>query len=172
MNKAPIPGQSLTQPKGSAQYERPPKHANPEAAFEEYVDRLEDPDKHEGLLSALELGTPLSSIVTLLTREGTRQGYHSVDAAVVIRPMLHEYIKTLADAAGIKVKESPTDGLEGEERKRKEKMIMQAKVEQSMSSGGQAPQPEMPEEPMPQEQDLESPEAPQQSGLMQRRGTA
>lgn len=166
MNQGPIPGQSLTAPRGSAQYEKPAKHANPEAAFGEYVERLEDPDNREGLLSALELGTPLSSLVNILTREGTRKGYHSVDTAVILRPVLHEYLKTLAEMADIKVKETPTDGMKEKKMQEREKKILAAKVSKSLSEVGVEPAVEE----MPEGEPEASVEEEQPKGLMRRRG--
>lgn len=97
----PIPGESLTKEPRAAQYERPPKFADPNKAFEAYLDKFDDPEKLENLMTVLETGIPLSSLVTIMTREAVRAGIHSIDTAVILRPMVHEYLSLLAKEADI-----------------------------------------------------------------------
>ena len=132
MMEAPIPGQSLTAEPGAAQYERPPKFAKPEQAFEAYLDKFDDPEAREGLFALLERDVPLMSVVNLLTREAVRNGVHSIDVAVILRPMVHEYLSVLADAAGVNYIEAPEDPYKEDALKKKEKALIASRVEQQL----------------------------------------
>lgn len=103
----PIPGQSLTLEPGANDWEKPPQVSTPEEAFERYVDKFENPDARETLFTLLEENIPLTSFVKMVTRTAVARGVHSVDVSVIIRPLVHEYLKGLADNAGISYIESP-----------------------------------------------------------------
>lgn len=128
-NEGPIPGQSLTATPGAAQYERPPQKNTPEDAFEAYLEKFDDPQNRETLFELLETRMPLDSVVTTLTREAVRNGVHSVDLAVVLRPVVHQYLSVLADAAGVEYIETATQPFEEEELSKREKKFIANKVE-------------------------------------------
>ena len=167
--EGPIPGESLTKEPRAAQYERPPKFAKPEEAFEAYLDKFDNPDNREGLMLILEQGMPLSSIVTVMTREAVRAGIHSIDTAVILRPMVHEYLRAMAKSAGVKVVEDVTELNKEEQLSKKERALIAAKVEEQMNVTEEPEPDDVLSEEMPEPEVM--PEvAPAPRGLMSRKG--
>lgn len=101
----PIPGESLTKPPGNAPWERPPKYAKVEEALAFYMDRLENPKALEEILFLLSNDAPLELIVDNMVGYGEMKGNHTPDTSLLIAPIIHEYIKLMADAAGVKYRE-------------------------------------------------------------------
>jgi hypothetical protein len=111
---APIPGQSLTIEPGNAPWEQPPLYPKVEQALAWHLKNLSNPDRMDEMMFLLDQGLPISTLVESLTSYAQMKGYHNVDVSQIIMPVLHEYIKTMADAADIKAKED--DGPTPEER--------------------------------------------------------
>jgi hypothetical protein len=101
----PIPGQSLTTEPGNAPWEQPALHSRPEAALAFHLEKFDKPERMEDLLFLLEQGMPISTFVESLTSAATMGGVHTLDTAVLIQPVLHDYFKNISDSAGIKYKE-------------------------------------------------------------------
>ena len=170
MMKAPIPGQSLTNEPGAAQYERPPRYTSTEDAFDAYTEKFDDPEVREALFTMLESGAPVSSVVTILTREAVRNGIHSFDNAVILRPLVHEYITVLADAAGVDYEEDVVEqykkkNIANEERKMIAMRVYKQLQDASPQEEDTSEETELFEEPM----STEEPSVPEEPGLMQRR---
>lgn len=132
--KGPIPGQSLTVEPGSPQYERPPRLNTQEEAFDAYVEKFDNPEARDALFQLLESEVPLSSIVTVLTREAVRKGVHSMDLAIVMRPIVHEYLTALADAAGVQYEEDALDKPKREAVAKAEKKAVASIVKRQLES--------------------------------------
>lgn len=160
--QAPIPGQSLTDAPGSRPWERPPEITDPEEAIQMYLVKLSDPEVTQDLMDLLELDTDIRTLTEGILRGGVSSGVHSIDTSLIIAPVIHEYIKQSADAAGIQYDE----GLEDKEfKKKKAKEISKAKAKKMI----QKVRSQKPEEPAVEESAVEMPmEKPQ--GFMKRRG--
>ena len=170
----PIPGESLTKEPRAAQYERPPKFANPNEAFEAYLEKFDNPENLDGLMSILEAGMPLSSIVTVMTREAVRAGIHSIDTAVILRPMVHEYLAVLAKEAGVEFIEDIEDTFKSDQASKRQRAQIAARVEKQLSSSPSGMNTEE-EEDTPEEtiedifeEEDEAPMEPKPTGLMKR----
>lgn len=105
MFKRPIPGQSLTMEPKAMPYERPPEVVDPEQALQIHLFHLAKPDVMASALTLLEDGLDLVTVVEGLTRTGVAKGIHSVDVSLIVAPVIHEFIKTTADAVGIEYEE-------------------------------------------------------------------
>lgn len=101
----PIPGQSLTTTPKNATYERPPEIVDPEIAIQAHLIRMSDPDVMESALFHLEMGLDLVSLTEGILRSAVMEGIHSIDLSLIVAPVLHEYIKSTADALGIEYEE-------------------------------------------------------------------
>lgn len=108
---APIPGQSLLSTPGNAPYERPPEMNDPEEVVMYYLEKMEDPKKVTAALDALEMGLTVKDLTTGMLRAGVSEGMHSIDVSLIIAPVLHEQIRSIASAAEIEFEE----GIEEEE---------------------------------------------------------
>lgn len=121
----PIPGESLTRTPGNAPWEQPPQHTKVEDAAAIYMDRLDDDETMEDLLFILGEGMPIDVMVESLLMNGEMQGKHTADVSILIGPILHEHMISLAEAAGVEYREF--QGYTKEEKKRN-KFLEQMKL--------------------------------------------
>lgn len=114
MFSGPIPGQSLTtEPKGFP-WERPPEINDPEEAIQYHLARISEPEALESILDIIEIDDlDLKTITNGIMRGAVAKGLHSVDVALIISPVIHEFIKQGAIAFGL----NPDDGFEDKEEK-------------------------------------------------------
>ena len=104
-----FPGQSLTAEPKNAPYERPPQMVKPEEAMLWHLNRITEPDKAEAVLDLLELDTSVVEMTEGVLRAAVINGRHSIDVSLIIAPVLHEVIKTMAEKAGIDFEEGFPD---------------------------------------------------------------
>ena len=78
----PIPGQSLTQPKGGAPYERPPQFTDIEEASESMFVTLTQPRNAMLITKTLERGASAESIARTIAFQGAMSGLWSPDLMV------------------------------------------------------------------------------------------
>lgn len=94
---APIPGMSLTHELGARPWQTPPEMATVEDAIDFYIPRIGNPKTINQVLGLLESGTPLTNIAETMTLIGTMEGKHTVDVAVLMNPIIVEYLKGIGD---------------------------------------------------------------------------
>jgi len=94
---APIPGQSLTVEPGSVPWEQPPQYVTIDDVASFYSDKLDNPEAIFELMSLLENGTPVLTIVNTMVKTSIMKGYHTVDTGFLVTPIIVEIIKTIAD---------------------------------------------------------------------------
>jgi hypothetical protein len=122
---APIPGQSLTTPPKSYPWERPPEIVDPEEALLMHLERLNTSERIEGILDLLEMDIDIQTLTTGIIRSAVAEGVHTIDVGMIIAPMVHEFIKTTAQMAGVPFDE----GFEDKKKKEKEAQLrIQAKA--------------------------------------------
>lgn len=107
-----FPGQSLTAEPMNAPYENPPEMVEPEDAITWHLDRLIEPDRAEALLDSMELGLDVVTLTEGILRGAVMEGQHSIDVSLIIAPVIHEFIKTTADKAGVEYEEGFPDDSE------------------------------------------------------------
>jgi len=98
---APIPGQSLTSELGARPWQQKSELQTLEDAIEYYIPKLGDPSTINTTLRIIESGSSLTTIAEVFTLNGTMEGKHNVDVAVLVNPVIVEFLKGLADLAGI-----------------------------------------------------------------------
>jgi hypothetical protein len=98
---APIPGMSLTHELGGRPWQRPTQYSTLEDTLDFYLTRIGSEKLMYNLLSVVESGVSIPTIAETLTLGGVMEGKHSVDVAILANPVIVEYIKGLADTAGI-----------------------------------------------------------------------
>ena len=167
--QAPIPGQSLTGAPGNYPWERPPEITDPEEVVQMYLTKLSDKEKTEAILDLVEMDTDIRTITEGILRAGVAGGVHSIDASLIVAPVIHEFIKQTADVAGVEYDE----GLEDKEveakrqrelgRARIRKMVKKAREKQGVTEE-EMPVSEEAGTPMPEPEETAS------AGFMKRRG--
>lgn len=106
---APIPGQSLTVEPGSVPWEKPPQYVTIDDVASFYSEKLDNPEAIYELMSLLEKGTPILTIVNTMIKASIMKGYHTVDTGFLVTPIIVEIIKTLAELNDVKYKVSAED---------------------------------------------------------------
>ena len=66
---------------------------------------MEEPEKVEAALDALDMGMTVKDLTVGMLRAGVSEGVHSVDVSLIIGPVVHEQISSVAKAAGIEFEE-------------------------------------------------------------------
>lgn len=107
---APIPGESLTHAVGDRPWQTPPEYPTIEEALDFYLPRLGDRDLAARMLDIMERGVPITALAETITLGGVMQGLHTIDVAILVNPVLVEFMEGLADIAGIKYRVGDTDG--------------------------------------------------------------
>lgn len=155
----PIPGQSLTKEPGNYPWERPPELVDPEMVTQMYLMKLTDADRMEMVLDALETGVAdLYTMVKGMMRGGVAQGIHTIEAGMIAAPVVHLYIKKMADAAGIEYDDGMGEGTEKEVRQKiraaemARKKLKEMDMEEPVMEQEPTMEEEMPEEPVQEEQ--------------------
>lgn len=126
----PIPGMSLTREPGNAPWEQPPLFDTVEQSLAFYLDKLSDEDTLDEVLFSLEVGYPVASMVDFLTSHSVMEGYHTPDVKMLVSPLLHEYIISLAEAAGVEYVEdigpSKEERIKEKDKKRRQVLLIKA----------------------------------------------
>lgn len=97
----PIPGQSLTREPRNAPYERPPEITDPNEAVIWHMKKLSDPERLDNLLFTLEYGLPVKHATQAALTVAVSQGIHNIDVSLIIAPVIHKFIASTAEEAGI-----------------------------------------------------------------------
>ena len=103
------PGISWTAEPKSRPWMRPPQETDVVKIANNYIDMLGNPELMNDLLDSLETKTPLSVIAEILVMKGVSVGRHTLDAAVLVMPVVIEVLKTLAALNKIEVVTFPKE---------------------------------------------------------------
>jgi hypothetical protein len=93
----PIPGASLTTEPGNRPWENPPQFTTIQEVADFYAQRILDDDTQDLVVSTLDQGISVDIIVEQLTTAAVMEGYHSIDVAVLIAPIVRELIMYIGD---------------------------------------------------------------------------
>ena len=153
----PIPGQSLTHELRARPWQNPPQFTTVEESMDWYLERFDNPEIVQELLSVMESGVPISTIANSMQLGAVLQGVHSIDVGMLVMPILIEIMKTLAEKTDTKY----VMGDEPEETDRASDAVLDSAVNKIKGMNlKDMPEEEMMEEEEPQEEPV---------GLMARR---
>ena len=96
-----IPGQGMTAEKTSRPWLNPPKLSTVEEPLEFYFDRMLQEEATMSLLSIIKRKMPISLLAESMTTGGVMQGMHTIDVAILVNPILMEFMKGMAEKANI-----------------------------------------------------------------------
>ena len=105
----PIPGQSLTGEPGNNPWEQPAMMSDLTEITKYYIERLANQEIIDDFATLCESGLPLKPIVETITTNGTMKGIHSVDAAILVGPVIHQFLKQAIMAQGVEVDDDGID---------------------------------------------------------------
>lgn len=117
MIDGPIPGESLTKEPKGFNWERPPEIVDPEEAILMHITRLQDEDRMNTVLDALEFGMiDLYTLTKGIMRSAVANGIHTIDVGLIAAPVVHEFIKQTADSLGLEY----DDGINQDKQREKD----------------------------------------------------
>jgi len=93
----PIPGISLTGEPGNAPWEQPPKFTTIDEVIDFYSDRITDEEVLPDLIDAIQGNVPLITIADGMIRMGIMEGMHTIDAGMLVKPVLIELFISMAE---------------------------------------------------------------------------
>jgi hypothetical protein len=129
MFNAPIPGMSLTGEPKKYPWERPPELVTSEDVANYYLDKLTTEDTMARVLDTLAVGDlNLQELVEGLTRIGVSNGLHTIDAGLLVSPLIHKTIKIVADGAGVEYDEGIVDKGAKEDYEKARKRLLTKKM--------------------------------------------
>lgn len=105
-------GFSLTQEPKGAPFENPPEIVDPEEAAKFHLDNMNNANAFEDIAHFLDSGLDIPTLVQGILRSAVFQGVHSIDVSLIIAPILHEFIKDVAEATGTDYDEGISDAEE------------------------------------------------------------
>lgn len=102
----PIPGESLTGEPRNNPWEQPAQMSDINEVAAYYVERLDNEEILQDFGAMIEAGASLAPIVETVYLQGVMRGLHSLDAGVVVAPVIHAYLKASLEDLGVMVKDT------------------------------------------------------------------
>jgi hypothetical protein len=94
----PIPiGGSWTDAPKSWNWLNPPKLVKVDEIAQKYIDKLSSPEIINSALDVVETKVPLASMAEALMLSGVAAGVHTIDAGLLVMPVIIEMLKTIAE---------------------------------------------------------------------------
>tara|TARA_Y100001937_G_C7052606_1_gene299864 strand:- start:423 stop:947 length:525 start_codon:yes stop_codon:yes gene_type:complete len=105
----PIPGESLTGEPKNNPWESPPEMAEIADVTKFYINKLANQEVIDDFAAMCQAGAPLKPIVQSITQQGMLRGLHTVDASMLVSPIIHEFLKQAIQSMGIEVDDDGRD---------------------------------------------------------------
>ena len=96
-----VPGQSLTQPLGKYQWEKPSRIIDVDDALPKVMLSLNQPSNMKNLIALIDAGVSIESVVRSITFNGFVEGQWTPDVAEMLNPILTLEVLAMARDAGI-----------------------------------------------------------------------
>ena len=103
------PGISWTAPVKGRPWMNPPKNVSVTDISQQYIAAIGDEAVANDVLEALETQTPLAVVAEVLMMSGVSKGMHTLDAGVMVMPVIIEVLKTIAEFNKIKYSVFPDE---------------------------------------------------------------
>jgi hypothetical protein len=91
------PGISLTDKPRTTPWNTPPNMVNVSDIAQKYVDGLSSPEMLNSTLDAIETGVPLAALANAMMLTGVASNGHTIDAGILVIPVIIEMLVTLAE---------------------------------------------------------------------------
>lgn len=98
----PVPGENYTSDTRNYPWHRPPEAETYDDTVAYVMERMNDEQTAEIVYSLMEMGRPLTNIVSGLLMQGIGRGKFQIDMAVLAAGPVYRYLQILADSEGIK----------------------------------------------------------------------
>jgi hypothetical protein len=134
------PGISWTDDPRSTPWSTPPKMVNVSGIAQTYVDKLSSPDTINSTVELIESEIPLAALANALMLNGVSQGAHTIDAGILVTPVIIEMLVTLAEMHGVDYVIFPEDEDAGDIPNRVIKNAL-SKIKEPMTVDEESPAP-------------------------------
>ena len=105
----PIPGQSLTGEPKNNPWEQPAQMSDVEEVTMFYIGNMANQDVIDDLAAVCQTGLSLKPIVNTIVSSGTMNGLHSVDVGMLVKPVIHAFLKQAITSVGVEVSDDGRD---------------------------------------------------------------
>ena len=105
----PIPGQSLTGEPKNNPWEQPAMMSSVEDVTMFYISGMAIQEVIDDLAAVCQTGLSLKPVVDTIVSTGTMNGIHSVDVGMLVKPVIHEFLKQAITSVGVKVSDDGRD---------------------------------------------------------------
>lgn len=106
----PVPiGGSWTDMPKSHNWLNPPKLVKTDEIAQKYIDKLSSPAVINSTLDVVETKVPLASMAEALMLSGVAAGVHTIDAGLLVMPVIIEMLKTIAEIHKVEYTIFPAD---------------------------------------------------------------
>ena len=105
----PIAGQSLTTEPKNNPWENPAEMSDVEDITMFYIERMANDEVINDLAAVCDAGISLKPIVDTIISSAVMRGIHSIDAGMLVAPIIHEFLKQAISTTGVDVKNDGKD---------------------------------------------------------------
>lgn len=105
----PIPGQSLTGEPKNNPWEQPAMMSNVEDVTMFYIGNMANQEVIDDIAAVCQAGLSLKPIVNTIVSSGTMNGLHSVDVGMLVKPIIHAFLKQAITSVGVEVSDDGRD---------------------------------------------------------------
>jgi antitoxin component of RelBE/YafQ-DinJ toxin-antitoxin module len=102
MFDAPIPGENFTSDVKNYPWHRPPEIVEYDDGVEYLIEKLQEQEQAELTYSMLEIGLPITTVVSAMLMQGIAKGKFPIDLAILMAGPLARYIEIIAKTNDIK----------------------------------------------------------------------
>jgi hypothetical protein len=103
------PGISFTDIPRTTPWNTPPKMVKVSDIAQKYVDGLSSPETLNSTLGSIETGVPLAALANAIMLTGVGSNGHTIDAGILVLPVIIEMLVTLAEIHGVEYTVFPKD---------------------------------------------------------------
>lgn len=100
----PVPGYSLTQPRGKWNWDKPPRSVDVDKTVSKIIDNLEKPHIEEQVTRLMVAGISIEEILDTIGQMGFAEGEFNPDVAELMKPAVGLYLLGVADKYNVPVK--------------------------------------------------------------------
>lgn len=96
------PGISWTAPSGGRPWTNPPERVKVSDVAQGYIDNLSSASMMNSILDVIDTEIPLAAMAEAIMLSGVHRGIHTIDAGILVMPVIIEMLKTAAELHGAK----------------------------------------------------------------------
>lgn len=109
------PGISWTAPPKGRPWTNPPKLVKVSDIAQGYIDNLSSASVMNSILDVIDTQVPLAAMAEAIMLSGVHKGVHTIDAGILVMPVIIEMLKTAAELHGAEYTVFPDELIEGDD---------------------------------------------------------